>query len=70
METTKREYRPYGWQLDANSIETNRVQLWSNGMMMTCRLTKKDAQEMVNKRQAFVICDQAIGSMINGISRA
>ena len=62
-----KKYRPSGWKLDPAEIKTNYVQLWHNGNIVT-RLKKIDAQNLVIEHRAFVINDQAIGSMVDGIS--
>lgn len=64
----KREYKPKGWQLDPEMIDTEKVQYWHNGIMLTANITRENAQRMITKNEAFVISSQAIGSMLNGIA--
>jgi len=61
------KYHPRGWQLDPDRIDTDRVQYWKHGTMLTV-LEKKDAVGMVKRGDAFVITGQAIGAMKDGIS--
>jgi len=63
-------YQPTGWQLDPQSVKTNRVQLWRHGNMMTAQLKLIEARTLIENGSAFVISDQAIGSMSNGFSEA
>lgn len=54
--------RAAAWQMDPNSIETDKVQLWlASGSMETANLSKKKAQEYVRSGKAYVISAQAIG---------
>ena len=53
------------FQKNPESISTDTVQLWRNGIMITAQLTKKDAQEMIKKEKAFCITDQAIGYILD-----
>jgi hypothetical protein len=66
----KYEFRPSGWQLEADSIKTENVQYWRNGIMITGRMLKAEAQNLVKAGHAFVMCEQAIGCMEEGISLA
>ena len=54
------------WQHDPEQINTNNVQFWHNGIMVTAQMTKATAQEKVRNGTAFVISGQAIGAMVNG----
>lgn len=48
------------WQKNPNSIETDRVQVWSaSGSMIGIR-SREEARELVSLEKAFVISDQAI----------
>ena len=51
-------------------IDTNKVQYWNNGVMLTAMMTKETAIEKVTNGEAFVITGQAIGTMVNGIATA
>jgi hypothetical protein len=64
------DYQPSGKQLDAEQVTSRRVQLWRNGVMITAMLTLTEARQMVTERTAFVISDQAIGTMIDGINHS
>ena len=66
---TKYQYQPTGWQLDPHQIETDKVQFWSNGIMLTL-ITNADAKERVKNKEAFVISGTAIGLMKDGYSKA
>lgn len=68
----KREFRPYGWQLDPTSLctKSNEVQYWRNGCMVTGQMPKSKAQELVVSGAAFVISEQAVGAMVDGVSVA
>ena len=65
-----KEYRPTASQMNPDRITTDTVQLWQNGIMVTAMIKNEEAKEMIKNRQAFVITEQAIGSMSNGISVA
>ena len=53
------------WQKDPNTIETNKVQYWTDGgTMMTAQMTKSDARELVMNKAAFAITSQAIGQIV------
>lgn len=62
-----REYRPSGWQLDPIMIRTQRVQYWANGLYAGS-MTQEKARQLVADGHAFVICDQAVGAMVDGVS--
>ena len=51
------------WQKDPNNITTDTVQFWVNGIMITAQLTKEEAQQKLREGKAFVISEQAIGSV-------
>ena len=59
----KRNKAPQAWQRDPQNIETDKVQFWSSGIMVTAQLSKKDAQMMVEQGGVFVINAQAVGAM-------
>ena len=63
-----RQYRPHGWQLDHQNLDTGTVQLWHNGIMLTAQVKLNDAKQRVINGEAFVITSQAIGTMKDGIS--
>jgi len=69
MKTKKYQYQPRGWQLDPDQIETDKIQYWNNGIMLTL-ITNAEAREKVRNGKAFVISGTAIGSMKNGYSEA
>lgn len=54
---------PKDWQRNPDKIKTNRVQFWSNGIMLTAQLTNAEAKEMVRTGKAYVITEQAIGDI-------
>jgi len=45
---------------DPNRTETETVQYWRNGIMVTAMMTKETAKELVRTGQAYVINGQAI----------
>ena len=57
---------PKAWQKDYRNIDTGYVQFWSNGIMVTARMIKTDAIELVRSGKAFVITGQAIGMLDKG----
>ncbi len=63
-------YRPTGWQLDPSRLTTSTVQYWSNGVMLTAQLSLEDARRLVRGGMAFVICNQAVGALIDGVARS
>ena len=63
------EYKPTGSQLNPGVLNTEKVQLWKNGIMITLVLLDT-AKKMVAEGTAFVITSQAIGYMYNGKSEA
>lgn len=53
---------PADWQLDPRKLDTQKVQVWSkSGTMLTAQMPKKEAQQLVKNRKAFVVTGQAIG---------
>lgn len=50
------------WQRDPSSLTTDRVQVWSNGIMLTL-IPRAAAQEMVKGHRGFVISEQAVGAL-------
>jgi len=62
------EYKPSGSQLNPETLNTETVQFWTNGIMLTADIKLRHAKEMVKAGSAFVITSQAIGSMKNGIA--
>ena len=63
------QYQPNKWQRNPYEVQTETVQYWANGVMITL-LSKAEARQRVEDGEAFVITDQAIGQMVNGISFA
>lgn len=57
---------PQTWQKNPEMIQTSKVQYWQNGIMMTAKMSKTEAQEMVRDGFAFVISNHAIGALKNG----
>lgn len=51
---------------EADMLDTNKVQFWKNGVMMTAQLPLEEAKKMVREGKAFVITAQAIGAMVDG----
>lgn len=49
------------WQLNPNSVNSQNIQLWSPDIMLTAKLRKEEAQQMVRDGRCFVITSQAIG---------
>ena len=62
MKKSKR-YRPVERQFDTSAILTGTVQFWRNGVMLTAMMSRDRAVELVSRRAAFVICEQAIGAV-------
>lgn len=48
------------WRKNPENVETKHVQFWRNGVMITARMTKAQAQKMVADGHAHVITGQAI----------
>ena len=65
----KYQYKPLGWQLDSSKLDSDKIQLWKNGIMLTL-IDKIDAVKLIDNKDAFVISSQAIGYMRDGISEA
>ena len=61
--------KPSEWQTEPDNIETDKVQLWHNGIMLTANITKQEARQMVIDGTAFIITGQAIGSIDNNGNR-
>lgn len=59
----KARWTAQSWQTDPDSLETEKVQFWKGGTMMTAQMTKEHAQELVRSGRAFVISSQAIGQL-------
>ena len=57
---------PQGWQRDPNQVQSDYVQFWSNGVMVTAQMSCSDAQDRVWTGRAFVISSQAIGALVDG----
>lgn len=64
-----RDYYPRISQRNPNALTTKRVQIWHHGIMMGVR-PLEEAKQWIRDGQAFVITDQAIGTMKDGISTA
>lgn len=58
--------KPFNWQTEPHRVLTERVQYWKNGIMITAQCSNEKARELVAAGQAFVICDQAIGALVDG----
>ena len=69
--TTKKtyQYQPKEWQMNANNISGEKIQLWVNGIMRSL-ISYSEARQMIENKKAFVISNQAIGAMMNGYSAA
>ncbi len=67
--TNRRKYYPQAWQTDPSLIDTETVQYWRDGVMLTAQMKKERARELVETGQAFVITGQAIGTILNGECR-
>ena len=52
--------KPQVDKTDPNRIETETVQYWRNGIMVTAMMTKETAKELVRTGKAYVITSQAI----------
>ena len=59
---TPYKYRPKEWQLDSSNVKTAHVQYLVNGILLT-RIPYLQARKYVDEGKAFVISDQAIGSL-------
>ena len=57
---------PLEWQRDPNQVQSDHVQFWSNGVMVTTQMSCSDAQDLVWTGRAFVINSQAIGALVDG----
>ena len=55
--------QPTADQMNANYLDTNTVQFWVNGIMMTAQMSLSDARKMINNGRAFIISSQAIGAV-------
>lgn len=63
----RQEYHPKENQKNPDNLTTNNVQVWHHGVMAGI-IKLEDAKEMVKNHNAFVITQQAIGTMKDGIS--
>ena len=61
--TAKRQFTPADWQRNPDSIDTDKVQFWREGIMITAMMSKTTAQELVKDGKAFVMTGQAIGAL-------
>ena len=52
-------FTPTASQMNPETITTNMVQLWRNGVMITI-LSLKDARALVASGRCYCICSQAI----------
>ena len=64
-------YHPHGWQLDPTALctQSSEVQYWRNGLMAGV-IAKSKAMEYIADGVAFVMSEQAVGAMSNGVSLA
>ena len=51
---------------DSDYLETDTVQFWVRGSMMTAQMKLNNARELVDEGKAFVISCQAIGAITDG----
>ena len=62
-----KKYYPRTDQKNPDDLKTSEVQIWHHGIMMgVCPL--EEAKQWIREKRAFVITDQAIGTMKDGIS--
>lgn len=47
-------------------LDTETVQYWVNGSMLTAQMPLATARQMVDDGRAFIITSQAIGAITNG----
>ena len=66
----RKQRTPQQWQQDPNQVQSERVQFWSNGVMVTAQMSCSEAQDRVWTGRAFVISSQAIGAMVAGEMRS
>ena len=66
MRTMTGRTTPKEWQKNPNNIETEKVQYWQNGIMVTARMTYFEAYYLVKDGYAYVINPQAIGAIKDG----
>lgn len=57
----KKDFVLSEYQKNPENISTDMVQYWENGVMITARLSQKEAKELVRNGHSFVISSQAIG---------
>lgn len=55
--------KPTEWQRDPKNVETEKVQFWQNGVMITAQMTRGRARKMIKVGIAYVISAQAIGDL-------
>ena len=48
------------WRKNTKILQTEKIQAWRNGIMITGQMTTKDARRLVREGKAEVICEQAI----------
>ena len=66
MTTNETRNTPKEWQKNPENIETEKVQYWQNGIMVTARMTNLEANCLVKDGYAYVISAQAIGAIKDG----
>lgn len=57
------------WWRDPENVKTEMVQFWRMGVMVTAMMSLEKAREAVRNGNAFVISNQAIGHMVNGVKQ-
>ena len=56
-------WEPKEWQLNPESIKTDKVQYWTiTGTMLTAQMENNEAKKLVTEGRAYVITEQAIGA--------
>lgn len=63
MKRKQSNRKPAQHQLDPQRIDTQNVQFWRNGIMITAQLSNQEARNLVANGSAFVITGQAIGAL-------
>ena len=65
-----KSHTPQAWQTDPNQVQSERVQFWSDGVMVTAQMPLEAARARIDGGRAFVINGQAIGAMVEGEMRS